>query len=61
MTIFDEARREMNELVRLVRQSERYLTSIAHKPELASAESHAAEIKREHQIADLSARLGVTS
>ena len=61
MTIFDEIRRDRNELVHLVRQSERYLTSIAAKPELASDETHKAEIQREHRIAEQSKHLGVTA
>lgn len=54
-------RKELSELVGLVRQSERYCTSIADRPELASDSSHAVEVQREQRIAELSAKYGITS
>lgn len=51
----------MAALVGLVRQSERYCASVASRPELATAESHAQEVQRELRIAELSARYGITT
>jgi len=61
MSLLEELREEINELVRLVRLSERYLTSIAANPKLASDATHAEEIAREVRIGELRRRLGVTS
>lgn len=61
MSLLDTLKSDMNELIRLVRASERYGASIAIKPELASEASHATEIEREHRIVELKARLGVTA
>ncbi|MDL5034442.1 hypothetical protein QRD43_21240 [Pelomonas sp. APW6] len=61
MGIYDEMRRDLNELVSLVRQSERYMTSISANPKLASEATHTAELQREHRIAELSARYGITA
>lgn len=61
MSVFDTMRTELNELVKLVRESERYCTSVASRPDLASAESHAKEVQREHRIAELSGRFGITA
>ncbi len=61
MNAFEQLRSDMNELVRLVRVSERYLTSIAANPQLATDETHAKEIQRELRMAELSSRLGVTA
>ena len=59
--VFENMRKELSELVGLVRQSERYCTSIADRPELASDSSHAVEVQREQRIAGLSAKYGITS
>lgn len=59
--VFENIRKELSELIRLVRQSERYCTTIAARPELATAETHAKEVQREQRIAELSARYGITS
>ncbi|CAN7744481.1 hypothetical protein LJR118_006704 [Acidovorax sp. LjRoot118] len=61
MMIFESMRRELSELVRLVRESANYCTSVSSRPELASPESHALEIQREHRIAELRARFGLDS
>ena len=61
MSIYDDMRRDVTELVRLVRESERYCTSVAAKPDLATAASSEAEVQREHRIAELSRHLGVTA
>lgn len=57
----DDMSRDVTELVRLVRESERYCTSVAARPELATAESGQTEVQREHRIAELSRHLGVTA
>lgn len=59
--IFENMRKELSELVSLVRLSERYCTSVAARPELASHELHALEIQREHRIAELTARYGIVT
>lgn len=58
--IFEKMQAELSELVKLVRQSERYCTSVAERPMLATAESHALEVHREHRIAELSRLYGIT-
>jgi len=60
MSLFDEIRSDTNELVQLVRLSERYLTATAANPQLATDSNHATEIERERPIVELSTRLGVT-
>lgn len=60
MNAFEELRSDLNELIRLVRISERYLAAIAADRTLATDEMHAKEIQREKRIAELSQRLGVT-
>lgn len=59
--VFERMQKELSELVGLVRQSERYCATVAARPELATAESHSLEVQREHRIAELSARYGITS
>lgn len=59
--VFENIQKELSELVGLVRQSERYCASVAMRPELATSESHALEVQREHRIAELSARYGITN
>ena len=59
--VFENIQKELSELVALVRQSERYCASVATRPELATSESHALEVQREHRIAELSARYGITT
>ena len=59
--VFEKVQKELSELVGLVRQSERYCASVATRPELATSESHALEVQREHRIAELSARYGITT
>ena len=59
--VFESIQKELSELVGMVRQSERYCASVATRPELATDESHALELQREHRIAELSARYGITS
>ena len=59
--VFENMRKELSELVGLVRMSERYCTSVAARPDLATDESNATEVKREQRIAELSAKLGITS
>lgn len=61
MSVLDTMRLELNELVRLVRESERYCVSVAHQPELASDSSHKKELARELRIIELSTRYGVTA
>jgi hypothetical protein len=61
MNVLHNMQLELNELVRLVRLSERYCTSVAAKPELASTQSHASELERELRIAEISRRYGITS
>jgi hypothetical protein len=61
MHVLETMRLEISELVRLVRESERYCTSIAQRPNLASDSSHKKELAREHRINELSARYGVTA
>ncbi|CAG9236226.1 conserved hypothetical protein [Burkholderia gladioli] len=61
MNVFEQMRSDLNELVKLVRESERYCASVAAKPELASEESHAKELGRERRIIELSVRYGVTA
>lgn len=53
MSVFDNMKRDMSELVRLVRESASYCTAVAARPELATAESHSKEIVREQRIAEL--------
>ena len=59
--VFDNIQHELSDLVGLVRQSERYCASVATRPELATSESHALEVQREHRIAELSERYGITT
>lgn len=59
MIIFESMRRELSELVRLVRESANYCASVAFRPELASSESHAVELRREQRIAELRSRYGL--
>ena len=59
--VFENMRKELSELVGLVRLSERYCTSVSVRPDLATDESHATEVKREQRIAELSAKFGITS
>lgn len=59
--VFENIQHELSELVGLVRQSERYCASVATCPELATSESHALEVQREHRIAELSERYGITT
>lgn len=59
MTIFDSMRRELSELVRLVRESANYCTSVASRPELASPDSHELELRREQRIAELRSKYGL--
>jgi len=61
MNTFDRMRAELSELMRLVRESASYCTAVAAKPELATTESHAKEIQREHRIADLTRTYGITA
>lgn len=61
MSVLDTMRLELNELVRLVRESERYCASVAHRPELASSSSHNKELARALRIIELSARYDVTA
>lgn len=35
--------------------------SVASRPELATSDSHALEVQREHRIAELSARYGIST
>lgn len=53
MVMFEKMKTELSELVRLVRQSERYCTMVAERPELATADSHGQELQREQRIAEL--------
>jgi len=59
--VFEKLRKELSELVGPDRMSERYCTSVAARPNLATAESHATEVKREQRIAELSPKFGITS
>lgn len=59
--VFESIQTELSELVGLVRQSERYCAAVATRPELATPESHSLEVQREHRIAELSARYGITT
>lgn len=59
--IFENMRKEISELVNLVRQSERYCTSVVSRPDLATEASHAIEVQREQRIAELSAKYGISS
>ncbi len=59
--VFEKIQKELSELVGLVRQSERYCASAASRPELTTSESHALEVQREHRIAELSARYGIST
>lgn len=59
--IFENMKKELSELVGLVRQSERYCASVASRPDLATDNTHALEVQREHRIAELSARYGITT
>ena len=59
--VFENMRKELSELVGLVRMSERYCTSVSARPDLATDESNATEVKREQRIAELSAKFGITS
>lgn len=59
--VFESIQKELSELVGMVRRSERYCAAVASRPELATAESHALEVQREHRIAELSARYGITT
>ena len=59
--VFENIQKELSELVGLARQSERFCASVATRPELATAESHTLELQREHRIAELSARYGITT
>lgn len=61
MSVFDNMRTELSELVRLVRESANYCTAVAAKPDLASVESHDKEITREQRIAELSRLYGITT
>lgn len=61
MNAFEQLRCDMNELIRRVRISERYLTAIAANPKLATDETHAKEIERARRMCELSARLGVSA
>ncbi|MEJ8852738.1 hypothetical protein [Variovorax rhizosphaerae] len=61
MNVFETMRSDLNELVRLVRASERYCTTIAARPGLASSETHQVELAREHRINELWSRYGVTA
>lgn len=60
MNVFEKAKSDLSELIKLVRESERYLAGIHANPKLATDETHAKEMAREHRIAELSARYGVT-
>ncbi len=59
--IFANMQKELTELVSLVRQSASYCATVASRPELATSESHTLEVEREHRIAELSARYGITT
>lgn len=59
MSLFDEMKRDMQELLGLVKASENYCATIAVKPDLASDESHSTEVAREHRIVELKGRLGL--
>lgn len=59
--MFEKIPKDLSELVRLIRLSERYCTAIAARPELVTPESHEAELARERRIADLSHLYGITS
>lgn len=59
--VFANIQKELSELIGLVRQSERYCAAVASRPELATAESRALEVQREHRIAELTARYGITA
>lgn len=61
MNAFEQLRSDMNELVHLVRASERYLTSISANRQLATDETHAKAIQRELRMVELSSRLDVTA
>jgi hypothetical protein len=60
MSIYDDMRSDVTELVRLVRESERYCTSVGLQPSLATEDSHLVEQRREHRISELSRHLGVS-
>lgn len=59
MSYFEEAKRDMEKLLKLVRESVAYCTSINLRPELASEQSHQKELAREVEIVELQRRLGV--
>lgn len=59
MNIFFSMGRELSELVRPVRESANYCTSVANRPELASPDSHELELRREQRIAELRSRYGL--
>lgn len=59
MSVFDDARADLGELIRLVRASERYCTQVSHQPGLATDESHAAELQRERRIVELKEKYGI--
>ncbi|MFK4705694.1 hypothetical protein ABIC83_002533 [Roseateles asaccharophilus] len=59
MSVFDTAREELGELIRLVRASERYCVQVHHTPSLATDESHAAEVQREYRIVELKEKYGI--
>ncbi|MGP3508390.1 hypothetical protein FRC97_00215 (plasmid) [Paracidovorax citrulli] len=61
MNAFEVIKKELSELVGLVRESERYCVTVASRPDLATAETHALELGRERRIAELSARYGITT
>lgn len=61
MVIFESMRRELSELVRLVRDSASYCATVSREPGLITTASHAAELQREQRIAELRARYGLES
>ena len=59
--VFERMQKELSELVGLERQSERYCAAVAARPDLATPETREREVQREHRIAELSARYGITT
>lgn len=59
MSYYDDAKRDTEQLLKLVRESATYCTTISIRPELATDHSHQTEIEREKKIVELKTRLGV--
>jgi len=59
MSHFEAMKSDLEELLRLVRESERYCQCVALCPDLASDETHQKEVKREHRINELLHKFGV--